>query len=195
MTRGVLLACSALVACASVGDRPPGAQVDAAPRDAPAPCAAADLELGGCRREDGAACTGALGETRGFAELVEGGEVPIVTGPQGAAMLVFSARTTGIVAGDPTDPLAATNPLVELVVSRDGVELALYRGKVGFADDGAGRVVAAGLFVITEGADLGGLPLRVHGLVVDRAGARRCGERGFVGGRGGAAAPARNPTR
>jgi hypothetical protein len=187
----ILVALAALGGCATPVFDPPGTVIDAAPRDAPAACVNVDLELGGCQRDDGTACTGALGETRRFAELADGGAVPVVNGPQGAAMLVFSARTSGIVAGDPADPLAADNPLVELVVARDGIELALYRGKIGFADDGAGRVVAAGLFVITEGSELAGVPLRAHGLLVDRAGARRCGEIGFVGG----AASARISTR
>ncbi len=154
--------------------------IDAPPRDAPAPCVRRDLDLGRCEHEDGTACTGAPGESRRFAELAEGGAVTVVSGPQGAAMLVFSARTEGIVAGDPLDPLDPDNPLLEVVVARGEAELALYRGKLGFTPDGEGRVVAAGLFVITEGSDLHDVPLTAHGLLVDVDGARRCGEVGFV---------------
>jgi hypothetical protein len=179
--RSALAVLAALVtgACSASGG-PGDPPIDGPPRDAPPPCGAQTLELGRCVLESGAPCTGALGEVRRFDPLPDGGEVAIVSGPQGSAMLVFSARTTDIVPGDPADPVAPSNPLIEIVVARDGHELAVYRGKVGFADDGAARLVAVGLFVITDGFDLAGAALVAHGRLTDAAGAGRCGEVAFV---------------
>ncbi len=172
----------ALAPTAGCGRAGPDATIDAPPRDPPPPCAARDLELGRCQRDDGAPCTGALDEVRRFAPLAEGGPITVVTGPQGAWMLVFSARTAGIVAGDPGDPVDPDNPLVELVVSRAGAEVALYRGRVGFAAAGD-QVEASGLFVITEDTSLVGQALVAHGRLTDVAGALRCGEVGFTAAR------------
>ncbi len=182
---GLAVACAALAAgCAAPGDGPVDVPaVDAPPRDAPPPCPARTLELGRCATEAGGPCRGTLDEVRRFEPLSAGGEVAVVSGPQGSAMLVFAARTDGIVAGDPADPVNPNNPLVELVVARDGVEVAIYRGRVGFRDDGAGRLFAAGLFVITEGEELAGVALVAHGRLTDAAGAGRCGEIDFVAAR------------
>lgn len=165
----------ALTACAGSGATP----VDAPPRDAPPPCDAQSLTIGRCVTDVGAACTGALGEVRRFEAAAAGADVPLVTGPQGAAMLIFAVATTGIVAGDPVDPTAAANPQLELVVARAGAELSLYRGRMGFSDQ-AGQQVAAGLFAIVEDAGLDGVSLTAHAVVTDQLGAQRCGDWSFV---------------
>lgn len=165
----------ALAACAGPGAAP----IDAPPRDAPPPCDAQSLTIGRCVTDTGTACTGALGEVRRFEAPAAGADVPLVVGPQGAAMLIFAVATTGIVAGDPADPTAAANPQLELVVARAGAELALYRGRMGFSDQG-GQQVAAGLFAIVEDTGLDGVALTAHAQVTDQLGAQRCGDWSFV---------------
>ena len=178
--RAGLVAVLALALAPGCGTGGGEAPVDAPPRDPPPPCAAQSMTLGGCATDAGGPCTGALGEVRRFAPLAAGGEVALVVGPQASTMLVFSARTTGITAGDVGDPASPANPRVELVVARADLEVASYRGRIAFADDGAGALVAAGLFALTEGPSLAGQALVVHGRLVDVAGLERCGEVEFV---------------
>lgn len=175
MTR-VAVALIVLTACAAPGATPP---VDAPPRDAPPPCATQSLAIGRCVTATGASCTGALDEVRRFEAAPPGADVALVVGPQGAAMLVFAVATSGIVPGDPSDPTAADNPQLELVVARSAIEVTHYRGRMGFSaqDD---QQVAAGLFAIVEGGGLDGIDLTSHAEVVDRDGARRCGDWRFV---------------
>ena len=130
----------------------------------------------------GALVTGAgrgLGRAIALALAAAGADVALVVGPQGSAMLIFAVATTGIVAGDPADPTAAANPQLELIVSRAGAELALYRGRMGFTDQG-GQQVAAGLFAIVEDTGLDGVALAAHAALTDQAGAQRCGDWSFV---------------
>ena len=155
------------------------APIDAPSRDAPPPCDAQSLAIGRCVTDAGAACTGALDEARRFEAAAAGADVPLVVGPQGSAMLIFAVATTGIVAGDPAGPTATDNPQLELIVSRAGTELALYRGRMGFTDQ-AGQQVAAGLFAIVEDTGLDGVALAAHAALIDRAGAQRCGDWTFV---------------
>jgi len=165
-------------ACSGAGDGPP--PIDAPPRDAPPPCQVQSLEIGRCQVPDGTPCIGDPVEVRTFAPLAPGGDVALVTGPQGASMLVFSIRTTGVVPGNPADPVDPTNPLVELVVAQAGLEVAVYRGRAGLADDGGGNLTAVGLFVIADGSGLADASLIAHGHLTDAAGAERCGEIDFV---------------
>lgn len=176
MTRAAGLAL-ALAGCAgypSSHDHP-----DAPPRDAPPPCDAQTLALGRCVTDLDAPCTGAFGEVRRYQAASAGADIALVLGPQGSAMLSFAAATDGIVAGDPLDPTAPSNPQLELVIARAGLEVARYQGRLGFADQ-AGLLVAAGLFVITEDAGLDGVSLGAHGEVTDSQGARRCGDLAFT---------------
>ena len=167
-----------VAACGSAGDAP----IDAPGRDAPEPCVAASLELGRCVTDAGAPCTGDAAEVRRFAAVAAGGPVPLVVGPQSSSMLVLAIRTAGIVPGDPVDPASPSNPLIAIEVSRAGTVAASYRGRSAFVDDGAGQQVAAGLFVVTDGGDLGGAALAGHAEVTDAAGAARCGDLAFVVG-------------
>lgn len=160
-------------ACAGPGAAP----IDAA---GPGPCLQQSLELGRCVLVDGNPCTGALDEVRRFSSVAAGDPVPLVSGPQGASMLVFAARTAGIVPGNPADPVDPRNPEVALTVARAGAEVARYRGRPGFRDAGAGLVEVVDLFVITEGDALVGAALTAHADVTDAIGARRCGDVTFT---------------
>jgi hypothetical protein len=144
-------------------------------------CTRNDLELGRCVTDSGVPCTGAGNEIRAFEAMVAGDTLTAVLGPQGSKMFVLSARTTGIVPGDPADPTSADNPLMQIVVtSESNAEIARYLGRAGFADDGTALVVNGLFVVVTEGTP-SGQPLIAHGTLTDAASHARCGTLAFIG--------------
>jgi hypothetical protein len=144
-------------------------------------CSRNDLELGRCVTDSGAPCTGAGNEIRAFEAMAPDDTLTAVVGPQGSQMFVLSARTTGIVPGDPADPTNADNPLMRIVVtSETNAEIARYLGRAGFADDGSALVVT-GLFVVVSDGTPSGQPLIAHGTLTDAASHSRCGTLEFIG--------------
>ncbi len=180
--RSPLIEVTALIAAACGAG---GASNDAAPP--------ADVLPGGCDLEPalalgrcevagtGAPCTGSTGEEQAFVPLADGDEMIMVLGPQGSIMFVFSARTVGIVPGDPADPASPDNPLVEIFLQRQGAEVSRWRGRVAFAASGD-SFTAAGMYVVVDGLDeqLDGAQLHAAAMLHDLAGELRCGAVTFV---------------
>lgn len=143
-------------------------------------CVDNDLTLGGCVIAGGGPCTGVATEVRSFEPMVAGQDLAAVVGPQGSEMYVLSARTTGIVPGDPADPTNPDNPLLQIIVTSAGsAEVARYFGRAGFADDGTALAVT-GLFVVVSDGTPFGQALVAHGTLTDAASHTRCGTLEFT---------------
>ncbi len=180
-----LAASLVLASCGTDAGDDPLRSADAGPPPDAAVCRDAGvLELGACRLTEGQTCQGRAGEERHFETLPEGGAMTIVLGPQGSTMFVFSARTAGIVPGDPAQPASPDNPLIEIQVFDDQAALvARYRGRAAFATDpGVGGLTATGLFVVVDGPASAfiGRRLRAIATLTDRDHAVRCGGASFV---------------
>jgi hypothetical protein len=148
-------------------------------------CDEASADIGRCEVDPtGEECTGVPDETRQFVGLSYGDAVYMVRGPQGAQMFVLALQTTGIVPGDPTNPVDPTNPDVDILLSADGYELARYRGTPGFSPSAGDETVleAAGLFVILDDQadELIGSEIISTARIVDADGQQRCGQVMFV---------------
>ena len=166
---------------ADAGSPPDAASTDAAIVDCHS---GPPLELGRCRRPDGSECDGTPDEMGEFVPALDGELFRIVSGPQGSSMIVFAARTTGILPGDPSRPFDSSNPEVQIRVHDEaGTELAFYRGRSPFlSEPGTGAFFNAGLFIIVEGAIPLGM-LRADAKLKDSAGVERCGELLFTASR------------
>lgn len=144
------------------------------------------LELGACElASTGDPCTGDSGEEGVYALRDAGDDMHLVTGPQGASMIVFAARAMDIEPGDPESPYSTDNPLVEIRlfdVDTDD-EMALLRSRAAFvAEPGTpGLYQNLSLFVVMEGiVGLDGMDLRAEATLQDNQGRRREGSLPFV---------------
>lgn len=137
------------------------------------------MDLGRCALDGGGECVGATGESYGFGGLSSGASMSMVVGPQGSTMLVFIARATGIDPGNPDMPRDSGNPLVEVALLDvgSGMQLSLYRQRVGFTSEG-GSLVSQQLWVVIDDASVSTLTGRAvvaRATVRDAAGEERCG--------------------
>ncbi len=144
------------------------------------------LTVGRCEVADsGQDCTGASDEVEVFVPLSDGDEVAIVQGFQGATMLNFSVRTSGINPGDPDDIDSRLNPIVEVRVYRTSYSVVgRFRGRVAFVPHSADPTLLIGsdLFVLLEST----VPVEVGQTLTavitirDSDGEERCGFVAFV---------------
>lgn len=163
------------------GGTTPG--TDGGPGSAPSCEGAQPLELGRCQTSAGADCTGASGEDVGFAPV--GSSMPLVVGPQGYTMLVFSVRATGITPGDSADRY----PVVEFIIldESDGRrQVAVYRERKPFVEDATmpgAYLNGEQLWVVTAtrvSFDLDGHSLHAVATLRDQNDEYRCGTASFT---------------
>jgi len=181
----VLAACGADAGPPSFPDARAVPVRDGAPIDE---CAESSATVGRCEIVGtGGDCAGTPDEDRQFVELGYGDDVAMILGPQGAHMFVLALQTTGIEPGDPANPIDPSNPDVDILLSRNGYEVARYRGTPGFAPDADDPTLleAAGLFVVLDFTSdeldaLVGNEVIATAHVTDSDGAQRCGQVMFV---------------
>ncbi len=175
------------LACSEPGALSPDARIvyDADPNrpDAQPPiCPEASLEIGGCEQEpDSGVCTGSPDNTR-FVTIPDGGPIPVVVGPQGIDMIVFSLRTGGIAPGDLDNPASTDRPDVSIVLIREDENvMSHYTGRPSFLEFGSGAVnqEAIGVFMLVEAGVTSGEYLRAVAEVTDQNGEYRCGNLNF----------------
>lgn len=180
-----VLALALCLACGNSGASGADARVDADPNqpDADIPnCTEDSLEIGRCEvMPDGEACTGPLDDAV-FVSVPEDGDVRVVLGPQGANMMVFSLRTSGLDPGDLDNPASRDRPDVSLFLFRDEQEsMGFYTGRPSFTDNGNAmeNQDALGVFLIIERPVARGELFRVVAEVEDQNGEYRCGNLRF----------------
>ncbi len=114
-----------------------------------------------------------------FEALEDGGEVPLVVGPQGSFMLYFGLRAEGLEPGDADDPLASGNPLVEMRATLGGRLVGQLQQRTGLREG-----TASGLILTVDpdmrAAEMVGVAVEVAAQVTDAAGVRACGRRSVV---------------
>ncbi len=175
-------------ACAEPTGPAPDARVmyDADPNqpDSMAPiCPEDSLEIGGCQQlPGGGACTGSPEDTV-FVSVPDNGSIPIVLGPQGLDMMVFSLRTGGIDPGDLDNPASTDRPKVSIFLYRaDEEAMGRYTGRPSFLSVGSGDVTqeAVGVFLLIEDAVANGDAFHAVAEVSDQNGEYRCGNLEFL---------------
>lgn len=137
--------------------------------------------MGACLADADLPCAGVPGEVARFVPLADDDVVTMTVGPQGATMVVLSARTSEMYAGDPGDPGSPDNPDVSLRLYRAGGdhEIGHYRGRPGFVVETDGTTLTAhGLFVVLEtpANQLDGVSIDAAVSVEDRDGVVRWGD-------------------
>lgn len=124
----------------------------------PPRCPEESLEIGGCEQvPDGGPCTGSPKQTA-FVSISENGPIRVVLGPQGADMMVFALRRSGIDPGDQDNPASTA-------------------ARPSFVDFGTEAVneEAVGVFLLIERAVNAGDVFRAVAEVQDQNGEYRCG--------------------
>lgn len=188
MNRWLLAAlCALATACATHepgNDQPADARLPQSDAD-PDCVASPTLEIGTCQvAGTGEPCAGITGEVGEFVPVAAGADIPMVVGPQGATMFILAIRTSGIDPGDPNNVTSPDNPSITItLIHEQGSEMALYRGRLGFAQADTGSMLEVnGLFVVVDGriADLVGTQVTAYANVVDKNGVGRCGALEFV---------------
>lgn len=170
-----LLMCTLVtIGCGGVAGSPPdaGPDVDAGCPDSPV------LELGRCVSGAGAPCTGSETDPR-FDPMPPDATMTPVIGPQGSLMVALAARTSAIDPGDPTQPAARGNPVLDVTLLDEGgaaiARLFVRSGLVpseGLVD----TYESPQLFVVLEASEgLADRRLTARGVLRDAEGRVRCG--------------------